>query len=107
MLEPVPDFERIAGIALQHGFRVNTHRIGDRAHREVLDPYERAQHVQPYDAPRFAEHRVIAAVQGVHCTSDGPSVPTRLGRPGRRGPWSCARPLAAMAPSSPHRAPRS
>jgi len=29
--------------------------------------------------PRFGELGVIAAVQGVHCTSDGPWIPTRLG----------------------------
>ena len=29
--------------------------------------------------PRFAGLGVIAAVQGVHCTSDGPWIPSRLG----------------------------
>ena len=76
---------------------MNTHAIGDRANRETLDIYQRvfertgvdgealrwriehAQHIDPADMPRFAELGVIAAMQGVHCTSDGPWVPTRLG----------------------------
>ena len=98
MLEPVEEIERTAEIAVKHGFQVNTHAIGDRANREVLDIYERvweranvsgnglrwriehAQHIDPEDVPRFAGLGVIAAMQGIHCTSDGPWIPTRLGQ---------------------------
>src|SRR5690606_15490845 len=69
---------------------------GDRANREVLDIYERtftanpdqtdvrlriehAQHLSPADIPRFQELGVIAAMQGVHATSDGPWIDKRLG----------------------------
>jgi predicted amidohydrolase YtcJ len=97
VLEPVEDIERTAELAVEHGFQVNTHAIGDRANREVLDIYERvweragvdgselrwriehAQHIDPADVPRFAELGVVASMQGVHCTSDGPWIPTRLG----------------------------
>ncbi|NIP57632.1 MAG: amidohydrolase family protein, partial [Gemmatimonadetes bacterium] len=97
VLEPVAEIERTAEIALDHGFQVNTHAIGTRANREVLDIYERkwraagadgpelrwriehAQHLHPDDIPRFAELGVIAAMQGIHCTSDGPWIPERLG----------------------------
>ena len=97
VLEPVEDIERTAEIAVEHGFQVNTHAIGTRANREVLDIYERvwertgangkdlrwriehAQHIHPDDVPRFGELGVIAAMQGIHCTSDGPWIPTRLG----------------------------
>ncbi|HEX5765688.1 MAG TPA: amidohydrolase, partial [Woeseiaceae bacterium] len=97
MLEPVEEIERTAELAVKHGFQVNTHAIGDRANREVLDLYERvwqaadvsgkalrwrvehAQHLDPADVPRFAQMGVIAAMQGIHCTSDGPWIPTRLG----------------------------
>ena len=97
VLEPVADIERTAEIAVKHGFQVNTHAIGDRANRETLDIYQRvfeaaevdgkalrwriehAQHIDPADVPRFAELGVIAAMQGVHCTSDGPWIPSRLG----------------------------
>ena len=96
-LEPVEEIERTAELAVKHGFQVNTHAIGDRGNREVLDIYERvwqranvsgkdlrwriehAQHIDPADVPRFAELGVIAAMQGIHCTSDGPWIPTRLG----------------------------
>lgn len=97
VLEPVAEIEETASIALQAGFQVNTHAIGTRANREVLDLYQRAwqqagrdgsalrwrvehaQHIHPADIPRFAELGVIAAVQGVHCTSDGPWIASRLG----------------------------
>jgi len=96
VLEPVDQIERIARIAIRFGFQVNTHAIGDRANREVLNIYERvfkdhpeakdlrwriehAQHIHPEDLPRFARLGVIASMQGVHCTSDAPWVPKRLG----------------------------
>ena len=97
VLEPLEEIEEAARIALQHGFQVNTHAIGDRANREVLDLYERiwseagvagddlrwriehAQHIAPEDIPRFGRLGVIAAVQGIHATSDGPWIPDRLG----------------------------
>src|SRR5690606_36671404 len=41
VLEPVEEIERTAEIAVRHGFQVNTHAIGDRGNREVLDLYQR------------------------------------------------------------------
>jgi len=97
VLETVEDIERTAEIALKHGFQVNTHAIGDRGVRETLDIYERvwkaagvdgkplrwriehSQHIDPTDVPRFGEMGVIAAVQAIHGTSDGPWIPSRLG----------------------------
>ncbi len=97
VLETVEDIERTAEIAVKHGFQVNTHAIGDRGVREVLDLYERAwktmdvdgkdlrwriehsQHIDPVDVPRFGQLGVVAAVQAIHGTSDGPWIPTRLG----------------------------
>ncbi len=97
VLEPVEDIEGTAAVAAKHGFQVNTHAIGDRANREVLDLYartfkaagvdgrelrwriEHAQHIHPDDIPRFGSLGVVAAMQGVHATSDGPWVPLRLG----------------------------
>ena len=93
---PIPVIEESARLALQHGFQLCVHAIGDRANRETLDLYERAfaarrdarelrwriehaQHLHPDDLPRFARLGVIASMQGVHCTSDGPWVPKRLG----------------------------
>jgi len=85
-----------ARLASEHGLQLCTHAIGDRANRVTLDIYEEtitsrddgrqlrwrvehAQHLDPEDIPRFAELGVIAAMQPIHCTSDGPWVPVRLG----------------------------
>ena len=97
VLETVEDITGTAEVAIRHGFQVNTHAIGDRANREVLDIYEKvfaatpdatdlrwriehAQHLNPADVGRFAELGVIASMQGVHATSDGPWLADRLGR---------------------------
>ena len=37
------------------------------------------QHLDPADIPRFGQLGVIAAMQGIHCTSDAPYVIARLG----------------------------
>ncbi|MDE2678070.1 MAG: amidohydrolase [Gemmatimonadota bacterium] len=96
VLETVEDITGTAHVAIKHGFQVNTHAIGDRANREVLDIYEavfdsagagddlrwrieHAQHVHPDDITRFAELGVLASMQGVHATSDAPWIPLRLG----------------------------
>ncbi len=93
---PVDSLYATAELAIEHGFQLCTHAIGDRANREVLNVYERvfaehpdktdlrwriehAQLVHPADLPRFAQLKVIASMQGIHCTSDGPWVPARIG----------------------------
>jgi hypothetical protein len=85
-----------AEIAIAYGFQLCVHAIGDRTNREVLNVYEstfeahpdkhdlrwrieHAQHLDPADIPRFAKLHVIAAMQGIHCTSDAPFVILRLG----------------------------
>jgi hypothetical protein len=90
------DLRETARIAMENDFQLCVHAIGDRANREVLDVYEaafqanpdksdlrwrieHAQHLHPDDIPRFGQLGVIAAMQGVHCTSDGPWVIPRLG----------------------------
>jgi predicted amidohydrolase YtcJ len=81
--------------ALQHGFQVATHAIGDRGNRVALDAYEaalkavptvdhrfRIEHVQILDhadIPRFAQLGVIPSMQAVHQTSDMYWASTRLG----------------------------
>jgi len=79
------------------------HAIGDRGNREALNIYreifgssfgvknarwriEHAQHINPDDIGRFAVMRVIAVMQGVHATSDGPWVIKRLGE--ERARWN-------------------
>ena len=95
-LAPIEDLVRTSEIAIKEGFQVNIHAIGDRANREVLDIYEdvfsanvdkedlrwrieHAQHLHPDDVTRMAGMGVIASMQGVHATSDGPWVLKRLG----------------------------
>jgi predicted amidohydrolase YtcJ len=85
-----------AELAIKHGYQLGIHAIGDRANREVLDIFqqtfeahpdesdlrwriEHAQHLHPDDIARFGQLGVIASMQGVHCTSDAPWVPIRLG----------------------------
>jgi predicted amidohydrolase YtcJ len=81
--------------ALQHGFQVATHAIGDRGNRVALDAYEaalkavpaidhrfRIEHAQVIDhadIPRFAQLGVIPSMQAVHQTSDMYWAPSRLG----------------------------
>jgi predicted amidohydrolase YtcJ len=83
--------------ALESGFQVCTHAIGDRANREILDRYELAlkenpdkakdarfriehsQHIDPQDIPRFAKLGVIPAMQAIHLSSDRPWAIDRLG----------------------------
>ena len=97
VLETLEEIEANAIEAVRHGYQLNTHAIGDRAVREILDLYqhvweqmevdgrelrwriEHAQHVRPDDVPRFGGLGVIASIQAVHGTSDGPWIPTRLG----------------------------
>jgi predicted amidohydrolase YtcJ len=86
--------------ALRRGIQVETHAIGDRANRLILDLYEQAfeavppderkvrdprwriehaQIVDPADIPRFAKLGVIPSMQPSHAISDLFFAPARLG----------------------------
>jgi predicted amidohydrolase YtcJ len=85
----------IAEYCWTNGLQLCVHAIGDRANRETINIFaeqiakdptrnhrwrvEHAQHVNPSEIPRFAQFGIIASMQGVHCTSDAPYVPKRLG----------------------------
>ena len=94
--EKMETIRQTAEIAMASGFQLCVHAIGDRTNREVLNIYEdefkahpdkhdlrwrieHAQHLDPADIPRFGKLGVIAAMQGIHCTSDAPFVILRLG----------------------------
>jgi predicted amidohydrolase YtcJ len=96
LLVSAPEHIRdVATRGLRAGFQVNTHAIGDRGNRIVLDAYEaalaavptadhrfRIEHAQVLnfaDIPRFAKLGVIPAMQAVHQPSDMNWVPTRVG----------------------------
>jgi len=93
---PLETIRQTALLAIENDWQLCIHAIGDRANREVLNIYEEvfkthpekkdlrwriehAQHLHPEDIPRFAQLGVIASMQGIHCTSDGPWVIKRLG----------------------------
>jgi predicted amidohydrolase YtcJ len=94
--ESIEEMKATAKFAIENGFQLATHAIGDRGNRETLDIYEEAfkahpdktdlrwriehaQHLSPADIPRFAALGVIPAMQAIHCTSDAPWVLKRLG----------------------------
>lgn len=88
----------VAKKGIQSGFQVNSHAIGDRANREILNQYEKvfnefpemakdhrwriehAQHIDPADIPRFGRLKVIPSIQGIHMSSDRPWAINRLGQ---------------------------
>lgn len=83
--------------ALESGFQVCAHAIGDRANHIALNAFaaalgargrpdgtarlriEHAQVLAPEDIPRFAALGILPVVQPTHCTSDMPWAPARLG----------------------------
>src|SRR5688572_2953915 len=91
----IDSLKAIADFAWNNNLQLCVHAIGDRANREVINIYsekvstdknkdhrwriEHAQHVNPVEIPRFREWNIIASMQGIHCTSDAPFVPKRLG----------------------------
>ena len=91
----IDSLKAIADFCWQNNLQLCVHAIGDRANREVINIYaaqiandknkdhrwrvEHAQHLNPVEIPRFKEWNVIASMQGVHCTSDAPFVPKKLG----------------------------
>jgi predicted amidohydrolase YtcJ len=96
LLKTPPEHLRdVSTRALQRGFQVATHAIGDRGNRVALDAYEaalkavptvdhrfRIEHVQVLDhadVPRFEQLGVIPSMQAVHQPSDMYWAPTRLG----------------------------
>lgn len=81
--------------AMNSGFQVNTHAIGDDANMKVLDNYERliletntrdrrhrvehAQILRYEDILRFAELGVVPSMQATHATSDKNMAEDRIG----------------------------
>lgn len=95
---PMERVGEVALMALESGFQLCSHAIGDRANQEVLDQYEmafdkfpdmdrraqrfrieHAQHLSLDDIARFGEMNVIAAMQAIHMSSDRPWAIDRLG----------------------------
>jgi predicted amidohydrolase YtcJ len=97
--------EGVAREAVAQGFQVNTHAIGDRANRMVLEAYgaalggkndrrfriEHAQVVAPRDFELFAKYSIVASVQATHATSDMRWAEQRLGSERVRGAYAWRR----------------
>lgn len=87
-------------MALKNGIQVETHAIGDRANRFILDQYEKAfqavpvaerkipeprwrvehaQIVNPADIPRFKKLGIIPSMQPSHAIGDLHFAPSRVG----------------------------
>ncbi|MFN9797807.1 MAG: amidohydrolase [Gemmatimonas sp.] len=95
LLSAPAHIEDVARRGLAAGFQVNTHAIGDRGNRVVLDAYEKALDARPTadhrfrvehaqilhqdDIPRFAQLGVIPSMQASHQTSDMYWIGKRLG----------------------------
>jgi predicted amidohydrolase YtcJ len=100
LTEKPEDLRPIFQGALRRGIQVETHAIGDRANRLILDLYEQAfkavppgkrkirdprwrvehaQIVDPADIPRFKKLGVIPSMQPSHAISDLFFAPRRLG----------------------------
>lgn len=90
--------------AMQAGFQVNTHAIGDNANKLVIDNYEtlikstntkhlrhRVEHAQVLrliDIPRFKELGIIASMQATHATSDKNMAESRVGKDRIKGAYA-------------------
>lgn len=86
LMETPDSFTASVREAIRCGFQVNTHAIGDRGNRVVIDAYEtamqelgnaggrhRVEHAQIVsleDIPRFGSLGIIASMQPTHATSD-------------------------------------
>ncbi|MDQ2976541.1 MAG: amidohydrolase [Acidobacteriota bacterium] len=94
------DLQPLLAEALRKGIQIQTHAIGDRGNRFILDQYEKAmkavplaewkikaprwriehsQIVNPADIPRFAKLGVIPSMQASHAIGDLHFAPSRLG----------------------------
>jgi predicted amidohydrolase YtcJ len=96
LIDSTEKLESISRQALERGFQVCTHAIGDRGNRVILDVYEsllsgnagadrrfRVEHCQivsPQDIQRFRKLGVIPSMQPTHATSDMYWAEARVGK---------------------------
>jgi predicted amidohydrolase YtcJ len=98
------EMERKIQTALEAGYQVNIHAIGDAANHEVLDAFEaaykvvdgrplrnRVEHAQVValpDIPRFKQLDLIASMQPTHATSDMNMAEDRIGKARLQGAYA-------------------
>src|SRR5262249_5147681 len=105
LLIPHEELARLTREAIDHGFQVCVHAIGDRANTLTLDTFERAllerperrvlrlriEHAQilaEADIPRFRALGVLPSMQATHCTSDMAWAVERLGPERLKGAYA-------------------
>ncbi len=101
LLHSEADTEAISINAMKAGFQVNTHAIGDRGNRLMLDIFakypkyqhlrnrmEHAQVIHLEDIPRFKTFNVIPSMQPTHATSDKNMAKDRLGEERLKGAYA-------------------
>jgi predicted amidohydrolase YtcJ len=95
-------YDSICALALEKGYQVNTHAIGDEGNRFVLNLYvrylkdsndrrwriEHAQVVHPEDFHLFGEYSIIPSVQPTHATSDMYWAEERIGAERIKGAYA-------------------
>ncbi|GAA5130544.1 amidohydrolase [Thalassotalea piscium] len=113
LLHDTESLTRYIETAMNAGFQVNTHAIGDNANTITLDLYEKlikktktkalrhriehAQILQLSDIPRFNQLGVIAAMQATHATSDKNMAQDRIGEQRILGAYAWRKLLNAKA----------
>lgn len=113
LLQSEERLEYLMRAAMNAGFQVNTHAIGDNANMIVLDNYERliketnsrnlqhrvehAQVLRYEDILRFAALGVIPSMQATHATSDKNMAQDRLGEVRIQGAYAWRKLLDAGA----------
>jgi predicted amidohydrolase YtcJ len=105
LLIPHDELARLTAEAVDRGFQVCVHAIGDRANTLTLDTFEqtlrarpeardlrlRVEHAQilaDADIPRFRALGVLPSMQATHCTSDMAWAEERLGPDRLRGAYA-------------------
>ena len=109
LLIPAEELARLTDQAVERGFQVCVHAIGDRANTLTLDTFEqtlarhpvearrarlRVEHAQilaETDIPRFRALGVLPSMQATHCTSDMAWAVERLVPSASRAPMPGAR----------------
>ncbi|MCP3675888.1 MAG: amidohydrolase [Gammaproteobacteria bacterium] len=101
LLHTEEETEALSIEAMTAGFQVNSHAIGDRGNRLLLDIFEKypkfqhlrhriehAQIVHLEDFPRFKASNVIPSMQPTHATSDKNMAKDRIGEERLKGAYA-------------------
>lgn len=89
----IPTMQKYSELAIENGYQMIIHAIGDAATRRIIDVYseflqgkndlrwriEHAQVVHPEDFDRFGQYSIIPSIQSTHATSDMHWAGSRVG----------------------------